>query len=195
MASTPEASIVQLDLALATVGGVVHRVTSVQWASPTPCTDWPVRAVVNHLVGMNLVFAALIGGEPLPTRAEFADEDLATRYDASAELLLVAFSAPGALDRHIAGPMGSATGEERLQIRLYDLIAHGWDVARATGQLLDLPEALVEGSLAFATVQLDGVDRAGRFAPARSLPDSADAIDRLVGFLGRDVDWAPPAEG
>ncbi|MBI1351436.1 MAG: TIGR03086 family protein [Actinomycetales bacterium] len=194
MASTPEASIGQLGLALATVGGVVHRVTSDQWASPTPCTDWPVRAVVNHLVGMNLVFSALVGGEPMPTRVELADEDLAARYDSSAELLLAAFSAPGALDGDIAGPLGSASGEERLQIRLYDLIAHGWDVARATGQSLNLPEELVEHSLAFSSVQLHGVDRSGRFAPARSVPDSAEAIDRLVSFLGRDVNWSAPAE-
>ncbi|MGL5808681.1 MAG: hypothetical protein ACRCYQ_01910 [Nocardioides sp.] len=60
--------------------------------------------------------------------------------------------------------MGSATGAERLRIRLYDLLAHGWDLAQATGQPAELPDDVAEESLAFARTQLD---------------------DRLAAFLGR----------
>ncbi len=149
-----------------------------------------MRRVVGHLVGMNLVFAAMLADEPMPARVDIADDDLAAQYDSSAELLVSRFSAPGVLERDIGGPMGSASGAERLQIRLYDLIAHGWDLARATRQPLTLPDDVVEDSLAFATVQLEGVDRDGRFQPPQPCPDSAAALDRLAAFLGRDVTWA-----
>lgn len=192
MASSPASNIDQLALAFVAVGVVIHRIEPDQWASPTPCTQWPVRRVVDHLAGMNLVFAAMLADEAMPPRTEIADEDLPAHYDASAELLVTNFSAPGALQRDMGGPLGSATGAERLQIRLYDLIAHGWDLARATRQPLILPDELVEESLAFATVQLEGIDREGRFHPPQSCAASADCLDRLAAFLGRDVNWAAP---
>ena len=193
MASSPEIAIDQLAQAFSAVGVVVHRIEPDQWSSATPCTEWPVRRVVGHLVGMNLVFAAILTDEAMPARFEIADEDLAAQYDSSAELLVSRFSAPGTLERDFGGPMGSASGADRLQIRLYDLIAHGWDLARAVRQPLILPDDVVEDSLAFATVQLEGIDRDGRFQPARSYPASADAVDRLAAFLGRDVTWVAPA--
>ena len=57
----------------------------------------------------------------------------------SAAALLAAFGQPGVLDRGYQGPLGPATGGDRLRIRLYDLLAHGWDLAQATGQSARLP--------------------------------------------------------
>lgn len=195
MASIAESTPDQLAGAFAAVGVVIHGIAPDTWASPTPCTEWPVRRVVGHLIGMNLVFAAILAGEAMPARHEIADDDLPARYDSSAALLVSRFSSPGTLERDFGGPMGSASGAERLQIRLYDLIAHGWDLARATRQPLILPDDVVEDSLAFVTVQLEGVDRGERFHPAQPGPASADPLDRLAAFLGRDVTWAPPVGG
>jgi hypothetical protein len=55
-----------------------------------------------------------------------------------------AFGQPGALDRSHQGPLGVATGLERLKIRMYDLLAHGWDLAQALGRPADLPEDAAE---------------------------------------------------
>jgi uncharacterized protein (TIGR03086 family) len=187
-ASTPD----ELALALAAVGLLVHRIAPGQWSADTPCTEWRVRRVVAHLVGMNLVFAAMLAGEPMPDRVDIADADLAEQYDASAELLVSRFRAPGTPAHQVVGPLGAASGADRLQIRLYDLIAHGWDLARATRQTLALPDDLVERALAFATRQLEGVDRDGRFRPPQPCPDDAGSLDRLAAFLGRDVAWTAP---
>jgi uncharacterized protein (TIGR03086 family) len=195
MASSTESTPDQLALTFAAVGVVIRRIEPDQWASATPCTEWSVRRVVGHLIGMNLVFAAMLADEAMPARVDIADEDLAAQYGSSAELLVSRFSSPGTLERGLGGPMGSASGAERLQIRLYDLIAHGWDLARATRQSMILPDDVVEDSLAFATVQLAGIDRDGRFRPAQTCPDSADSVDRLAAFLGRDVNWAVPVAG
>ena len=94
------------------------------------------------------------------------------------------FARPGVLERVYHGPLGAATGAERLQIRLYDLLAHGWDLARATGQPAELPEDVAEQSLAFVRVQLTEDARPGRFGPAQPVADDAPAIEQ-TGCLPR----------
>jgi uncharacterized protein (TIGR03086 family) len=180
----------QLGRALAAVGELIGRVRPEQWAAPTPCSDWTVRRLVDHLIGMNLVFTALLAGETPPPRpaADHVDADPVGAYRDSAAGLLAAFSQPGVLDRVYHGPLGAATGAERLQIRLYDLLAHGWDLARATGQPVELPEDAAERSLKFVRVQLTEDARPGRFGPVQPVAGDAPAIERLVAFLGRPVD-------
>ena len=75
-----------------------------------------------------------------------------------------------------------------MQIRLFDLLAHGWDLARATGQPVELPEDAAELSLKFVRVQLTEDARPGRFGPVQPVAGDAPAIERLVAFLGRPVD-------
>ena len=127
-------SVEDLARACEAVGDLIGEVRPEQWKAPTPCTEWNVRDVVNHLVGMDLVFTALIEGGPMPERAaDRLGDDPVGAYRASSASLQAAFARPGVLERNYLGPLGSATGAERLQIRLYDLLAHGWDLAQATG--------------------------------------------------------------
>jgi uncharacterized protein (TIGR03086 family) len=179
----------KLGRALDAVASLISNIRGGQWSAPTPCTDWNVRQVVNHLIGMNRVLAALLADQPPPPRlsADHAEDDPAGAYRDSAAALRAAFGRPGVLERAFHGPLGTATGAERLQIRLYDLLAHGWDLAQATGQPVDLPDDLAEQSLAFARTQLTGQARPGRFGPAQIVAEQAPAIERLVAFLGRPV--------
>src|SRR6478752_1334000 len=146
----------QLDGVLDAVGELIADVRPDQWAAPTPCADWTVRRLVDHLIGMNRVFTALLSDQPPPSRpaADHIEVDPVGAYRDSAARLQAAFERPGTLERPYRGPLGAATGAERLQIRLYDLIAHGWDLARATGRPIELPDDVVEQSLAFVRIQL-----------------------------------------
>ncbi len=176
----------QLARSLDAVGTLISAIRPEQWGEPTPCSEWPVRRVVGHLVGMNLVFTAMLADQPPPRRGDdLPDDQLDGAYRSSAAALLAAFGQEGVLDRTFHGPLGAATGAERLQIRLYDLLAHGWDVAQATGQPAQLPEDAAEQALAFAQGQLPDESRPGRFAPAVLVDPGASALDRLVAFLGR----------
>jgi len=179
----------QLGRAFDAVARLVSNIRADQWPAPTPCTDWTVRQVVNHLIGMNRVFAALLADQPPPPRpsADHVEDDPVGAYRDSAAALRAAFGGPGVLERSYHGPLGTATGAERLQIRLYDLLAHGWDLAQATEQPADLPDDLAEQSLAFARTQLTEQSRAGRFGRAQIAAEQAPAIERLVAFLGRPV--------
>lgn len=182
----------QLARAFDAVGVLVSRVRADQWSDPTPCTEWDVRRLLDHVIGLNRIFTALLRDEPPPVRpaTDHAEEDPVTAYRDTSAALVSAFRQPGVLERQFRGPLGTASGAERLQIRLYDLLAHGWDLSRATGQPVDLPDDLVQPALAFAHVQLAEQRREGRFAPAQTLNENAPAIERLAAFLGRTVAWS-----
>jgi uncharacterized protein (TIGR03086 family) len=183
---------VQLDRlarSFAAVGELIDAIQSDQWSAPTPCMDWTVHRLVEHLVGKNLVFAAVLAGRPLPQRGDgMPSGQLAQSYRESADVLLDSFGQPGVLDRVYQGPLGAATGTERLKIRMYDLLAHGWDLAQALERPAGLPEDAAEESLAFARADGRAVRPGGGcFGPPRPVADTAPAIVRLVAFLGRDV--------
>ena len=176
-------------------GRLVENIAGTQWNAPTPCSDWTVRKLLEHVVGMNLVFAAMLSGQRPPSRdADVLGEDPAEAYTRSTQLLLAAFGAPGVLEQSFQSPMGTATGFERLQIRSYDLLAHLWDLAQATGQVLEddpVLESSAQQAWEFARGQLADSPRSGRFDPPQPVSDEAPALDRLVAFLGRPVPWTP----
>ena len=149
-----------------------------------------MRDLVNHLVGMNLVFVAMFEESPMPERgADRLGADPAGAYRRSAAALQAAAARPGVLERSQATPVGVATGAGRLQWRIADLLAHGWDLVQATGVAAELPDDLVERALTFVRAQLPSQPRAGRFADPQPIRDNAPAIDRLAAFTGRPVPW------
>jgi uncharacterized protein (TIGR03086 family) len=174
------------------MGDLIDRIAADQWMAPTPCTEWTVQDLVHHLVGMNLVFVALFEGSPMPERgAGRLGADPAGAYHRSAAALQAAAALPGVLERSQATPVGVATGAERLQWRIADLLAHGWDLVQATGVVAELPDDLAEQALTFVRAQLPSQPRAGRFADPQPIRNNAPAIDRLAAFTGRPVPWTP----
>jgi uncharacterized protein (TIGR03086 family) len=182
----------QLSRSIVATGDLIEVIEPDQWTAPTPCSDWTVRQVVGHLVGMNRVFTAMLAEQqPVRRGGDVHEAELDQAYRESAEALIAAFSQPGILHRSFRSLLGVATGGERLQIRLYDLLAHGWDIAHATGRPAQLPDDAAEAAVAFAQAQLTDDARPGRFAAAQPISSEAPAIDRLAAFLGRRPEWVP----
>jgi uncharacterized protein (TIGR03086 family) len=124
----------ELVRACGAVSDLIAGIRPDQWATPTPCTEWCVRDVVNHLVGVNLMFVALLDGSPMPERgADPLGDDPAGAYQKSAAALQDAVGRPGVLERSYPGPFGKAAGAELLQLRVADLLTHGWDPPRPQG--------------------------------------------------------------
>ena len=186
----------------AALGGTERLVTTIgddEWGLPTPCTGWSVRDVLNHLVGGNLLFVRVLGGEPLPPREELMaasrtdrlGEDAAGAYRASAAALVEAFGAEGVLERPVTVPAGTFPGSGALQLRITEALVHGWDIARATDRPLEFPDPLVEEVLAFTRATLPRLpprpEGHGPFAAAQPAPDDAPALDRLAALLGRPL--------
>jgi uncharacterized protein (TIGR03086 family) len=169
----------------------IDRISPDQLSLPTPCPDWDVRVVINHLVVGNRRIAALARGEtppPLATEPPDLIGDNATAvYRTSAVELVEAFDAPGALDRPYPIRIGEVTGPVAVALRLVDTVAHTWDLTRATGQDETLDPELVgaadELARAIMMPALRGPGRA--FAEEVAVAADAPAEHRLVAFLGR----------
>ncbi len=180
----------QLSAALNATGQLIAAVADEQWAHPTPCPKWNVRDLVTHVIIGNYMFAGILHGAP-PAAAQDtfrADNDLLSAYHDSAGLLLTAFRSPGVLERVFTVPFGSVPGIVALHLRITEVLVHGWDVARATGQPATFPEDLADQELTFSRSKLAEIpsDRSP-FAPPQPVADDAPAIDRLAACLGRDV--------
>jgi uncharacterized protein (TIGR03086 family) len=173
------ANVDQLADALERTGRLIAGIRDDQWHDPTPCSDWDVRTLVNHLIKGNASLVAALGDGEVST----AD------YKEVGDRLVAAFRQPGALDRLVTVPFGTVPGTFALHLRLTELVVHGWDIARATGQQTDFPEDLVEEELRFSERAVDRVppDRKP-FQPPRPAPESASTIERLAALLGRDVE-------
>lgn len=189
-------SVDQLAVALHAAELVLVKVRAEQWNSATPCEDWNVRELVNHLVVGNQRFASILRGEASPpmTQAAESDDQMLRAYGESAASVLDAFSQPGVLNGVFTVPFGTVAGFVALHLRLTEALVHGWDLARATGQPAEFPEDLAEQELAFSLVNVPNIPP-GRspFASPQPVTHNASAIDKLAAYLGRSVSWAPPS--
>jgi len=177
----------QLALALDATGQVLASIAGNQWTLPTPCTEWTVRDLAFHLVTGNDRFTSALGGRA-PTTPVSAESGLSDAYRRSGRDLLDAFEQPGALDNSVDVPIGTVPGLAALHLRITEVLVHGWDLARATGQAASFPDALAEQELVFSRAKLSDIPVGRRpFAPPQPIVDDAPAIDRLVACLGRRV--------
>jgi uncharacterized protein (TIGR03086 family) len=183
-----------LATALDGTGSLVAGIAGDQWELPTPCSEWSVRQLVNHLVGGNRLFTRVLAGEPLPPAGQLgrraAEDQLGAdpgqAWRASADQLLAAFGAPGVLERPHTVPAGTLPGPAVLHLRVVETLVHGWDLARATGRQPPFPDELVEPELAFSADLLGRLPEGRRpFGPAQPAAGAAPAIDRLAALLGR----------
>jgi uncharacterized protein (TIGR03086 family) len=182
----------QLADVLAVTEQVVSAIRPGQWSAPTPCSEWRVRDLVDHLVLGNRMLAGVLAGHPLQdeaARLQATDQlgaDPTSAYRQAGETVLAAFRRPGALDDLVSVPFGSVPGEVALHLRITEMTVHGWDLARAIDVPVCFPVGVVEQELQFSREAL-GTWPAGdrRFAPPYPVDDDAPTLDRLVALLGR----------
>jgi len=160
-----------------------------QLGDPTPCRDWDVRTLVNHVVTGNLLFASYVTGQPAPDRsADHVVGDAAGAMRMSLAVLTEAFAMEGMLDRTYPTPFGDGSGTLLVDLRGKELTVHSWDLARATNQVTALDQSLFSDVLdSFHEVPAIPRGDGKAFGPERPAPPDASPADRLAAFLGRDV--------
>jgi uncharacterized protein (TIGR03086 family) len=178
---------------------LVNRVTPADLTRPTPCGPWNLGNLLAHMIAQHHGFAASARGGA----ADLADwrpgpppADPAKAYAAAADEVLAAFAEEGVLDRPFALPeiLPNVTfpGRQAVGFHLVDYTVHGWDVARSLGVDLTLDPAVLEASRRVAAVVPGGDYRTqpkAAFAPARTAPPGAGALDEIVAMLGRSPTW------
>ena len=166
------------------LGGVVANIRPDQLDEPTPCSDYDVRGVLEHMISGATAFAAAYRGEAP------ADPDLRDPLGSFGPVLgdlVAAITAPGALDQTVAAPFGEVPGETFARFVVLDGLVHGWDMATATGQAYEPPDELVAAADAFARQALDPLRDGDTFAAATEPPAGAPPIVRLAAYTGRQT--------
>jgi uncharacterized protein (TIGR03086 family) len=183
----------ELGSAIDHTADVIAATPADRYGAPTPCPDFDVRTLMNHLVAGNILFATAARGEQLDMSVFEQDhlgDDPATAYRRTRAEVLDAWRRPGVMDEQL--PFGGMTGSTVIRLHLTEELVHGWDLAHATGQDEVFDPELAELALAAMQSVPEKMLRGGvGFGDAVEVPEDAPAHERLVAFLGRDPDASP----
>lgn len=164
--------------------GVIGGVRADQYGDTTPCAEWTVRDLLDHMIGVVAGLGAAAAGQP--PRAPFElSSDPAAQFEQAAAAALAGWRTPGVLDRVVDGGPGPMPGRVLAGINLLDTATHTWDLATATGQDPSLPDDVAAAALEASVATISPELRPGRFGPEIVPPDGAAPTERLVAFLGR----------
>jgi uncharacterized protein (TIGR03086 family) len=163
----------------------IRRVTPEQWPNQSPCSEWTARDLVGHVVGTHGMMLGLIGRSLTPAPA--AEDDPLAAFQAARADIETVLDDPELARTEYDGAFGRTSIASAIDRFLgFDLVVHGWDVARATGQDEHIDPVEIERIWADARQLGDNLRQPGVCAPPVELEGDASPQDRLLAYLGRD---------
>jgi uncharacterized protein (TIGR03086 family) len=187
-----------LDLApqAAIVARLAAGVTDDLLTARTPCPEYRVRHLLGHLTGLAIAFRDAGRkklGPTTDTAPDSAVPDIGPdwREELAAALaeLPDAWHDPSAWTGMTRAGGVDLPGEVAGLVAVDELVIHGWDLARATGQDYAPDPAALQACHAFLGEAAEDPDRGGIFGPVVPVPDDAPLLDRAIGLSGRDPGW------
>lgn len=180
-----------LDAAAERAVPVVRGIADDRLADPTPCVEYDVRSLADHLIQVVINFQKLAAKQDSDFASEphYMEGDWRGRFADETAALVAAWAAPGAED----GTTGSMGFPARTvgNMALGDLTVHAWDLARATGQEFT-PDPAVVDEIGPALAQMAPMARQGGvFGEPVEVGDDASPFDRVLALTGRDPHWQP----
>ncbi|HET9876603.1 MAG TPA: TIGR03086 family metal-binding protein [Mycobacterium sp.] len=166
--------------------GVLANVASGQFGAPTPCSEWTVGDLIEHVLGGNERVGQWAGDHEQPP---VRPDDLAEAHRAGASAAQEVFARPDGMTALFELPFGQVPGSVFIGMRSTDVLTHAWDLATATGQPTDLDPELATQLLAAARerVQPDFRGPGKPFGEEQACPPDRSPADQLAAFLGRKV--------
>lgn len=163
---------------------------------PTPCSDYDVRNLLGHVLGvLGRIAHVGRGGRPFDVPSivlDVTDHDLPGALAAAAVEVREVWADDALLDRVLHLPFGDVPGRGAALAYVNELTAHAWDLAAALDRREVLDDALAVAALDSATRFIPDVARGEiPFGTVVPVPDDASPYDRLAGWLGRDPGFAP----
>jgi uncharacterized protein (TIGR03086 family) len=147
---------------------------------PTPCDEWDVRTLMNHMLDTQHYFVGAARGEdvapPSQVPPQLLSDDPVVDFERARAETLSTFAEPGVIEK--TGPS--------LGIAFSDQLLHGWDLAKATAQDATMPEGLPEAAYAMIHGRFTDDQRKGVFKPEVVVDPDASAQDKLLAYTGRD---------
>lgn len=168
----------------------MHGVTPTAWKAPTPCTEWDVHSLVNHVVNENRWIPPLLDGKTIDDVGDSLDGDLlgsdgyASWDDSRKQALASAEATDPNATVHVS--FGDIPAEMYLSQVAFDHVIHSWDLARATGADDKIDPELVSVALEFIAPQAEMWRQGGAFGPTVTVPAGADQQGELLALTGRD---------
>jgi uncharacterized protein (TIGR03086 family) len=145
----------------------------------TPCDEWNVRTLLNHMIDTHHYFTGVARGEspalPASPPPDVLADDPVAHYEEARQATLKAFSEPGVVEK--TGPS--------LGIAFVDQLVHGWDLATATGQDATIPDDLAQAAFQMIEGRMPPDRRGDAFKPEVPMPADASAQEKLLGYGGR----------
>jgi uncharacterized protein (TIGR03086 family) len=175
---------------------VLANVTDEQLTAPTPCEEMRLNDLVTHVGDLAKAFTAAARKEfgqltdvaPEPT-AERLDTDWRSSYPADLADLARAWQEPSAWEGMTRAGGFDMPGDVSGLVALTEVVIHGWDVARASGQSYDIDDATADAVLPYVTQTAAEGPIEGMFGPAVPIADDAPVMDRIIALSGRDPAW------
>ncbi|QHC24394.1 TIGR03086 family metal-binding protein [Streptomyces sp. GS7] len=177
--------------ALKLFGSRVHAIQEDQWEAPTPCTEWSVFDLVNHVTAEQLWVPRLVrdGATIAEVGPDFdgdqLGEDPVGVWDRASTAAMAAFAEPGALHRSVHLSYGTAPADAYCSQMTADAVVHTWDLSRAIGAEERLPDHLAKAALREVEPYAGKLEGSGLFATPVEPPEDADDLTRLLCLLGR----------
>jgi uncharacterized protein (TIGR03086 family) len=193
--------VIDLESAAREVARLLDGVTEERLDDPTPCAGTSVAALLDHLMGLSLAFTWAArktippeGGPGPRASAEYLDPQWRTLLPQRLDELVEAWRDPIAWEGMTEAGGVTMPAEQMGIVALDELVLHGWDLARATGQPFTCNPANTAAVLAFTSASAlpdQAASREGLFGPVVEVPEDAPELDRALGFAGRDPAWTP----
>jgi uncharacterized protein (TIGR03086 family) len=183
--SPPADELDSAEASLAALQNVLHPIANDDWSKQTPCREFDIEGLNDHLMNSITVIGGGAGAE-LPDRDP--TDSVERQVVAAARPALDAWHRRG-LDGTVPFGAGEAPAQMMAGILSLEFLVHAWDYARAMGGTVDAPDSLADYVMGVAqgVITPEGRSRAG-FDDPIELPTEAGALDRLVAYTGRRPD-------
>lgn len=183
-------SLARLEASIAQTRNVVVGTTPEQFTASTPCADWDVQALANHLLGALVMFhdvASNGAADMAVLQGDHVGENFVASFDNLSAATVAAWKVGDRMTGTANMPWGEMPADVAVAMLADDVLVHGWDLAQSSGQQVDWDQALAGETLDFARMIFAAPEnREGSFGASVPVAAEADAMTQLIAFLGRN---------
>jgi uncharacterized protein (TIGR03086 family) len=174
---------------------LIQGVDEKDLGAPTPCAQWSVTELLEHILGLSAAFTAAAEKRVPSEQGEGLSPGWRVRAAGQLQELVAAWRADNAWTGETEAGGVRMPADQMGVVALDELVLHGWDLARATGQRFTVNERDALACHGFAAAMSEPgqeASRDGLYGPVFEVRSDAPILERLLGASGRDPQWEPP---